>query len=365
MLEVQGNLGAAHWMGEGKLNTAVVGLDGAGKLMLEAASQVEHFEIEAVADTDGQLAQQTARQHGCRAYDDYRQLIAQNRFDCLLVAAPTHSCDEHLRAAIKKKSNILKVAPPARNFEEAVEFHRLSEAEGTKFAVANPWRFAETFGALREYLQQGRVEHIFLVTIRGGFPIESHSAWRSDPKLAGGGVLLHYCFGLVDQLVWNFGTPAQVYSLNVNTAGDRQQRLYRTEDAALVAMRFSDSFIAHLTASPAVVAASQPGLIEVFGKDKILTVSADSFTVSDQHYNAGEQSGCERDEPGWMKRALESFALSVLWPDKNPLCSSLAEILKNMAVIEAAYLSGRTGMPEEPGRVLRMVRRESTFIWPG
>jgi predicted dehydrogenase len=365
MLEVKGNLGAAQRMGEGKLNTAVLGLDDAGKLMLEAASQVEHFDVEAVADTDSQLAQQTAEQHGCRAYDDYRQLIAQNRFDCLLVAAPTHSCDEHVRAAIKRKSNVFKLAPPARNFEEAVEFHRLSEAEGTKFAVANPWRFAETFGALRECLEQGRVEHIFLVTIRGEFPIESHAAWRSDPKLAGGGVLLHSCFGLLDQLIWNFGVPAQVYSLNVNTAGDRQQRLYRTEDAALVAMRFSDSFIAHLTASPAVGAGSDPGLIEVIGKDKILTVSAESFRVSDPDHGAVEQSGCARDERGWMKGALESFALSVLWPDKNPLISSLAESLKNMAVIEAAYLSGRTGMPEEPVRVLRMVSRESTFIWPG
>jgi predicted dehydrogenase len=365
MLEVMGNLGAAQRMGEGKLNTAVLGLDEAGKVMLEAASQVELFDIEAVADTDSQLAEQTAEQYGCRAYDDYRQLIAQNRFDCLLVAAPTHTCDEHLRAAIKKKSSVLKLAPPARNFEEAVEFHRLSQAEGTKFAVANPWRFAETFGALREYLEQGRMEHMFLVTIRGEFPIESDSAWRSDPKLAGGGVLLHNGYGLLDQLIWNFGVPAQVYALNVSTARDRQQRLYRTEDTALVAMRFSDSFIAHLTVVPAVRDAAQPGLIEVFGKDRIVTVSAESFRISDRNECGCAQSGCECDESGRMQRALESFALSVLWPDKNPVCSSLAESLKNMAVIEAAYLSGRTGMPEEPGRVLRMVRRESTFIWPG
>ena len=214
-------------------------------------------------------------------------------------------------------------------------------------------------------MSAARIEHIFLVTARGEFSIESDSAWRSDRKLAGGGVLLHGCFGLLDQLVWNFGVPEQVYALSVSTASDRQQRLYRTEDVALVAMRFSDSLISHLAGLAAVGTGSQPGLIEVFGKDKILTVSADSFAVGDRHKRASEQSRCDRDESGWMRRSLKSFALSVLWPDKNPLVSSLAESLKNMAVIEAVYLSSRTGMPEEPGRVLQMVSRESTFIRPG
>jgi hypothetical protein len=44
----------------------------------------------------------------------------------------------------------------------------------------------------------------------------------------------------------------------------------------------------------------------------------------------------------------------VLSPDKNKLASSGRENLKNMAVIESAYLSARTGFPEEPGRILQM-----------
>jgi hypothetical protein len=36
-----------------------------------------------------------------------------------------------------------------------------------------------------------------------------------------------------------------------------------------------------------------------------------------------------------------------------------------MAVIESAYLSARTGMPEEPGRILQMAQVEPLNIWPG
>jgi hypothetical protein len=55
-----------------------------------------------------------------------------------------------------------------------------------------------------------------------------------------------------------------------------------------------------------------------------------------------------------MKLVLENFGSHLLWPDKNPLVSPAADNLKIMAFIEAAYLSARTGMPEEPARILKI-----------
>ena len=288
----------------------------------------------------------------------------QNQFDCLLVAAGLHTCEEQVRAAIKKKFNILKLAPPVRNFEEAVEFVRLAEENKIKFAVANHRRFADGFIALRRFLQDGRIEEVFLVTLECGLCGGQLPAWQTDPILAGGGVLLYRCYGLIDQLLWNFPMPELVYSLNVSTAADRQQRQYRTEDGVVVAMRFGDSLIANLTAAPLTGPCTHPESISVFTKDKRLTATANVLTMSDR-----EQMRCEDftyDQDGFccMKRVLENFSLSILNPDKNRLCSGLAENLQNLAVIEAAYLSARTAMPEEPARVLRMVCREPTFIWP-
>lgn len=137
-------------MSEGKLRTAILGLNEGGRLLLEAASRLEHFQIHVVADKDTNLAEKIADEYQCAAFDDYRQLIVEmdsrlsaDEDRCLLVAAPTHSCDEYIRMAMKKRFNLLKLAPAARNFEEAAGFVRLSEDEGVKFAVANPGRFGE------------------------------------------------------------------------------------------------------------------------------------------------------------------------------------------------------------------------------
>jgi len=105
-----------------------------------AASGGSHrlFQIKAVADQDPQKADQAAAECQCAAYSDHRQLIVQNQLDCLLVAAEPHVCDEQLKAALKKKFHVLKVAPPARTSEELRGYVRLAESEGVQFAVANP-----------------------------------------------------------------------------------------------------------------------------------------------------------------------------------------------------------------------------------
>lgn len=342
-------------MSEGKLKTAVLGLDDKGKFLLEVVSQIDLFQIQAVADKDATLAESTAYKYKCDHYDDYRQLIMQNQFDCLLVAAGIHSCDEYVKMAMKKKTNILKLAPLARSFQEAAEFVRLAESENIKFAIANPRRFARSYVALREFLQQGGLEQIFFITAFCAVGNEQAGAWQTDPKLAGGGVLLRSCYQMIDHIVWSMAMPQQVYCLNTNTAGDRQQRSYLTEDTAVVTMKFSDSFFGNLIVGK--VFGPELEVLRVYSKDKILRVSNDRFIISE---GIGQKSEAEYDDSELTRyRALlNNFALSILVPDKNKLCSSARENLNDMAVIEASYLSARTGMPEEPGRILKMAQTE-------
>ncbi len=346
-------------MSEGKLKTAILGLDESGRLLLEAAGRLDHFNVQAVADKDTNLAEKIAAEHKCAAYDDYRQLIIQNHLDCLLVAAGMHSCDEYVRMAMKKRFNVLKLAPAARNFEEAAEFVRLSEEEDIKFAVANPGRFARSFLALQQFLQQSRVEQIFLMTAFCNVGDYPHYSWQTDRKLAGGGVLLYNCYRIIDQMLWNFEMPQQVYSLNTNPAQDKQQRLYLTEDTSVVTMKFSDTFIGNLVASRRAGIGPREEFIKLYGKDKILTVSDTQLTVSDEKGKICDESKYDDDQLTCMTELLKNFALSILSPKENKLCSTGRENLRNMAVIESAYLSARTGFPEEPGRILQMAAGSS------
>ncbi|MGA2172853.1 MAG: Gfo/Idh/MocA family oxidoreductase [Sedimentisphaerales bacterium] len=344
------------------LKTAVLGLDEAGRLLLEATRGLDCFSITAVADNDTKLAQQIGTLWNCAAYDDYRQLIIANQLDCLLVTAPLYSCAEYLRMAIKKKFNIFQLPPLARNFSEAAEFVKLARDEAITLAVANLDRFAKPALAMKTHLLQNPSERpFFILAAEGPVPEQPQTKWRSDPVLAGGGAILYDCWEIIDQIILNFGVPQQVYcpalstvaGVAGNTSPDGRQRLYLTEDNAIVTMKFSDTLSGNLLAGRAAGKGPQKWLV-AHTQNTVLKFDDKSFEVTDsQDQRLCRDESCD-DRLGKMKMSLENFGSSLLAPDQNALVSAAADNLKNMAVIEAAYLSARTGMPEQPGKILKM-----------
>jgi predicted dehydrogenase len=365
------------------LKTGIMGLEEPGRLLLEATRGLDIFNIVAVADSDANLAQQFAKLWNCASYDDYRQLIMQNQLDCLFVAAPLHSCVEYLRLAIKKKFNILKVPPPGRNYAEAAELVKLASAEKISMAVANPGRFWPGFSALKTYMQENpdlRISFIFAGSekkntadiLLPGSTLSTSSRqasspqakWRSDPLVAGGGVILYDCWEIIDCIVKNFGIPQQVYCPVLSTvegiagspAPDRQQRQYLAEDSAVITMKYSEDLCGNLLAgrTAQTTNADSPNWLTAQSQNTLVRAGSKYFDVTDNLGHCLRREEFEDDFTGSLKKTVENFGLNLINPEANPLAGTAEENLKNMAFIEAAYLSARTGMPEEPQRILKI-----------
>jgi hypothetical protein len=120
-------------------------------------------------------------------------------------------------------------------------------------------------------------------------------------------------------------------------------------------MKFSDTFIGNFVAARRAGTGPNEGFLKLYAKDKILTVRDTQLTVSDGLGRAIKELKYDDNELACTTELLRDFSSSILSPEKNKLRSSGRENLKDMAVIESAYLSARTGFPEEPGRILQMV----------
>jgi len=344
-----------------KLKTALIGLNEDGQQTLDAISKLDCFQLLAVADIDTKLAEKTASVHDCDPYDDYRQLIMQNQLDCLIVTGPIHRCDEYIKIAIKNKTNILKFAPPARNLEETVEFYKLAKSNKTRFTVANTYRFAKSFAKLAAFLAKGQLEQITLITAQGNFANKKHPLWQTDPKLSGGGVLLHNCYGLIDLILKHNPLPQQVYSVNTNYAIDRKQRLAITEDVASMTMKFTDTTFANILADKNT---GEKLLLKIHSKDKTLTVTNSQFAISNKYGKTIQKTIYNDTELVRITKLLETFALSITSPDEHKFPNDISQDIKNMAVIQAAYLSAKTSMPEQPERIMQMAQLKPELIWP-
>jgi predicted dehydrogenase len=167
-------------------------------------------------------------------------------------------------------------------------------------------------------------------------------------------VLLHDCYPLIDQLLSSFSLPEQVYALKTNQAPDKQQRLYLTEDTALVCMRFTDALVGSLVATRRNDIGPHRVSIEIHAKEARLTVTEDQVELRTRDGRNDLKWQYDEDEQVAMGRLLTSFARSLRAPQEHPFVGSGAENLPTMAVLESAYLSAKTGFPEEPARILRL-----------
>jgi predicted dehydrogenase len=345
-----------------KLKTAFLGIAEKDQALLEAAWKNKLFEVVALAGDNPDLVANFAGRYECVPFDDYRQLVVRNQLDLLVVTAPMHLCEEHVRTAMKKKIKILKLAPPALDFEQTAEFMKIARKNKTEFFVANPMLFCSSFAELPKHIRTQDKSQIYLICCFCNTPTgldEPAQRWLNDPKVAGGGVLLRDCYYIIDLIVLNFGLPQQVYCLTTNQAPDKQQRLSITEDTVTVLMKFSDTLIGSLTGSRRF----GPGCagLTIHGRQSYMTFTNDSFTIHDNCGTITQQQKFDYNPDESIEKMLHNIASTMLQPDKKQ-ANARARNLMNMALIEAAYLSARTAMPEEPLKVLEMAATASTGI---
>ena len=352
---------------EKTLTIGVLGLDRRGHFLLEPLREMPGARIVAVADRDTQLVEKKAEQLTCRAFDDYRQFVLQGGFDHLLVLTNLHNCLEHVRLALKTGCHVLKLAPLARTFEEAAELYTLAQQEGRRLDVVNPGRYTPSFTVFQSWLASGRVERPGLIRLfcdvglLAGLNVESYqvhpdsqTAWITDQTLAGGGVLLHHCYALIDQLILTFGLPQRIYALCHSQSSDKRQLHHLTEDTALVSMQLSDNLIVDLIAMRHWD--DRPGreTTTLYGKDRWATVSRDGLTVFDRDGTPIDQQPVAYEEAAVARDLLTDYLRSFTEPETFPFTSHARANLQVMAAMQAAYLSARTGAPEDPARLLKL-----------
>jgi predicted dehydrogenase len=340
-----------------KLKIAVMGLTGQVQNMLEVALSLGCFQVVAVADEDAQLGQSFSRRYDCPAYTDFRRMIMQNPADVVFAGAPLHTCADHLRQAIQNKCHIIKVPPAALTFDQCASFIQQARKEQVHFVLAIPGRFEPAVLRLRRELAESEPDYWHLITAICHIPqgeIEPQKRWLLDPKLSGGGVLIQNAYDLMDEMALCFGLPQQVYALLNSQAPDRQQRLSITEDNALVSMRYSDTLIAQVVASRTLGPARRH--LRIHGKGKFITLTREDFSITDNNGNLMVQVQFSPEQFHGMQDLLDNFAKAVLNPAQNKLTPEAGVDLYTMAVIESAYLSARTAMPENPSRLLDMAK---------
>jgi predicted dehydrogenase len=348
-------------MSNGKLKTACLGLNARTLNLLELACSTELYEIVSVADSSLPNASRVAGEYNCTAFDDYRQFILQNQPDVLIVAEPLYKCFEFVKVAINKKCHILKLIPTASNFEQASELINLSEKNNVKYVTATPSRFAPGFERLNDYLQAADRKQYYFINICASFgsdffqPIISYT--QADRKLSGGGVLLNDCFELLSLVIDSFSLPGQVYALITNQSTDKKAKQYFGEDTITASLVFKDGVIGTFLAAKQT-GSSTAAPVKIYGAGQNIVATANRLAVYDNNDSLIAEHKYPLKSEKCITEMFIDFGRAMLEPEKYKLRRSPRLDLATMALIEAAYLSAKTGMPESPRRFFEISEKE-------
>ncbi|MBN1435589.1 MAG: Gfo/Idh/MocA family oxidoreductase [Sedimentisphaerales bacterium] len=326
-----------------KLRTAIAGIGGYGQLVLNAIVKNDLLQLTAIADQNREKAANLAQQYEAAAYDDYRSLIVQEELDVLFLALPTFLCGDCIKAAAKRNMHIFKEAPLARTLPEAAQWAKLLKQNNLRFHVSAPKRFSPPYLEAHRLIAQQHIGNIYLVRAESFCDYQDHLNWRSDPILAGGGVLLEQAYHLIDQIIWNLGNPAAIFSLNTAQAGQHLLPPARTEDAVTLTMKFPNDCAASINA--AWLTTPEHESLTFHGTQGTIQIQPDRLRIYDSAGKLTNDEQYDIDEQWLIDQQVRHFADSLIDPEIIPVAPA-AEHLANVSVIESAYLSNRTQMPE-------------------
>lgn len=154
------------------IRAAVIGVGAMGRHHARVYNELDEAELVAVADADGNRAEEIAHRYKIRPYTDYREMLERERPDVVSVAVPTQLHYQVALDVIERNMHLLIEKPIASTVEEAREIIQQADERELKLAAGHVERFNPAVIELKKRLGQGELGRVFLAHARrlGPFP---------------------------------------------------------------------------------------------------------------------------------------------------------------------------------------------------
>ncbi len=330
------------------------------------AGLIADFHAKALADMSGarlvgfcdnlrERAENLAKKHSCRVFDDYEEMARSGEIDILTIATPSGLHLEPSLAAAREGKHVLCAKPLEVTLERADAMIEAHQSAGTLLGGILPSRYNESFPILKEAVDSGRFGRITFPGARvPWWRPESYyeNSWHGTWKMDGGGALMNQSIHLVDLLLCLMPSVQSVLAFS-ETLGHSDME---TEDTAAAVLRFSDGALGSIYGTTA----SYPGRLmrlEVTGtrgtavceEDRLVHWQFDEERPEDrqirERFSAEAELGGVSDPAAISHhthtRSFEAFVAAL--EEGRGFEIDGAEARKSVELILAVYESAREG----------------------
>jgi myo-inositol 2-dehydrogenase/D-chiro-inositol 1-dehydrogenase len=192
----------------GKVKVGLIGAGFVGDIHAHSIRQfVPEAEVVAVASATPGRAETFARERGiARGLADYRELLAMDEVELVLVATPNDRHAEITIAAAQAGKHVVCEKPLCRNLAEADRMIAACREANVQLLYAEELLFAPKYVRAKTLVDEGALGDVFLVKQMEEHP-GPHEGWFWDVERSGGGVLLDMGCHSIEFTRWVLGRP--------------------------------------------------------------------------------------------------------------------------------------------------------------
>ncbi len=228
------------------------GIVGLGRIadteIAPAIAASAHGVLRGVVSRDQERASAFAARHAAaRALVSYPDLLADPELDAVYIATPNALHPDQVVAAAEAGKHVLCDKPLALSAADARRATAACESAGVRLGITFQTRFHDNFGRLREVIQDGSLGEIRVVQVEMSSGRTLLKGWRTDPALAGLGVINNIGVHAFDLIRFLLG--AEVTEVTALTG--HEQGLV-PETLALVLLRFASGALAYVNVNQSV-----------------------------------------------------------------------------------------------------------------
>jgi predicted dehydrogenase len=178
---------------------------------------------------------------GARAYASAEDLLDREELDFCDICTPPFTHLALIEQAARRGRHVICEKPLASTPEDADRIVEAVRAAGIVFQPCHQYHYSPQWLAVRAALPRiGRLyfaEYEVLRTSANPGNANWSPAWRTDPALAGGGILADHGAHVLYQLHAVLGPPQSVQA----TVRTLRHHSYKVEDTALVTLEYADA----------------------------------------------------------------------------------------------------------------------------
>ncbi len=231
----------------GPIKTGIAGLgrSGWGIHYNALKNLTDKYEIAAVFDTDPARLAESAQEIGCKAYDDYDKMLADDNIELVIVATPNHLHAECSIKALEAGKDAVCEKPMAVDSTEADKMIEAARRTGNMLTIFQNRRYEADFQKIREVVNSGVLGRIVEIKISAQ-KFGRRWDWQTLKKY-GGGDLSNNGPHKLDQALDLLGdVEPEVWchldnALSLGDAEDHVKVILRTPDGKIVDMELTSA----------------------------------------------------------------------------------------------------------------------------